>query len=1097
MRIIHLSDVHYSSDQSNFNQNILEPLINDLKEQNEEKRIELICFTGDMIDKGGHPNEIDFIFREFENNFINPILNELKMDKDRFLFVPGNHDIERKKIIPPFELGLKTTLINVDKIEEDMKTPENLHMERIDKYKSFEKNFYNNFENYKKNSFGYSFCFEKNNNRIAIAGINSSWRCSGDDDKGNLIVGRKQLEDIKHNFTEEDYDLKIALMHHPFEYLVSCEKNEVEESIIRDYDLLLTGHNHSANTFNTRKSYGNSLILSQASSNWEVNRNITNTAFNNGYTIIDFFKEEEKLNFKYRIFNWTKEIFVADNNMGEGDSAEATFFLEKNTNREWIDFFTNIKSKMIEFSDDTQKSMVSYGTNSTASSNIDDIFVSPDIVIGQDIEEKDISIKEKKKKLDLESLINYEKSLILFGPKEIGKTTLLYKNFKYYLDNSIKQKKIPVYIDMRTAENKLEKEISGFLGLSVTKTKENLRKYNFVLLLDNIKFDESKKSQEYIKQLNSLLEEYPKLKIIGTSTSYGDQEQLQKVYDNNLSTNIDVANISYFGFGEIKTLMSKWLGNNHIEDKSLDDLVQNFHNLNIPSTPLSVSLFLWIYEKQKNFRPINNAALLNNFVEKLFEKHSEEDAYADEFDYVNKENILAAVSFKMLETNEKNYRLSKNVLNETISNVIKAKKMSTIKVDSRRSFSEWLIDYYEEKGILISESSGNGVIFYKFKLQCFMDFFLAKYMTLDNQFKNRVFSENYLLYEDEIDYYTGLNRHESFSLEFVYENMLTLFSKMIPDVDKNDEIKNIILEKELQFERYFNINDSRKSLIELMNLSETDNEKVDEVLDRNKSSKLEQRETENNALLKDSNDQYQKGEILKKHKLEEMSQVDKLQKAWVITAKVLKNTDEMLDGKYRLDAFQGVIFCSLLSLLLFHKNAETRISSLNEEESEIQEFYNFFVRFGILLHENVLYSVMGTNKLNAIVEEYLAQVYVPKNSKNDYKVVMKNVSDIELFFVVLFYSDNSGEYYKEYLKYVITNVRSNYIRDSMMLKLGSLHASCDKNSIKERDYKELINYLISKTGGEKYYEKAQKNASFQNNFGKKEVVDSMKEKMSK
>ena len=121
MRIAHISDVHYHPSQKNFTVEILNPLIKDLKEQNGERCIDLICYTGDLIDKGGFdiskPVTTAECFQEFEKNFILPIIDSLDLNRSRFLFVPGNHDIDRSKIIQNFENGLITTLNNEEMIQ--------------------------------------------------------------------------------------------------------------------------------------------------------------------------------------------------------------------------------------------------------------------------------------------------------------------------------------------------------------------------------------------------------------------------------------------------------------------------------------------------------------------------------------------------------------------------------------------------------------------------------------------------------------------------------------------------------------------------------------------------------------------------------------------------------------------------------------------------------------------------------------------------------------------------------------------------------------------------------------------------------------------
>ena len=54
IRIVHLSDIHLSHDKVELAEEfVIKALINDLKSYDKEQRIDLVVFSGDLIDKGG------------------------------------------------------------------------------------------------------------------------------------------------------------------------------------------------------------------------------------------------------------------------------------------------------------------------------------------------------------------------------------------------------------------------------------------------------------------------------------------------------------------------------------------------------------------------------------------------------------------------------------------------------------------------------------------------------------------------------------------------------------------------------------------------------------------------------------------------------------------------------------------------------------------------------------------------------------------------------------------------------------------------------------------------------------------------------------
>lgn len=94
LRILHLSDLHLVKEHPAMD-TLLMYLNRSMDEIQEDRGIDLVIFTGDLIDKGGASfGDINTAFKKFEEVVITPILEKLKLSKDRFVFIPGNHDTE-------------------------------------------------------------------------------------------------------------------------------------------------------------------------------------------------------------------------------------------------------------------------------------------------------------------------------------------------------------------------------------------------------------------------------------------------------------------------------------------------------------------------------------------------------------------------------------------------------------------------------------------------------------------------------------------------------------------------------------------------------------------------------------------------------------------------------------------------------------------------------------------------------------------------------------------------------------------------------------------------------------------------------------------
>ncbi len=100
---------------------------------------------------------------------------------------------------------------------------------------------------------------------VDILGLNSALFAGydGDDDK-KLALGQFQV-DAALKEAEKGADLTIALFHHPFPCLHNCEKVS-RNSLIRNADLILTGHVHEEGNVQQRDAAGNAVLIGAGAS---------------------------------------------------------------------------------------------------------------------------------------------------------------------------------------------------------------------------------------------------------------------------------------------------------------------------------------------------------------------------------------------------------------------------------------------------------------------------------------------------------------------------------------------------------------------------------------------------------------------------------------------------------------------------------------------------------------------------------------------------------------------------------------------------------------------------------------------------------------
>jgi hypothetical protein len=84
--------------------------------------------------------------------------------------------------------------------------------------------------------------------KFSIIGLNSAWLClSGEKDRGNLVVGERQVIEAMKAIEDERPHFVIAMIHHPLFWLCPFEYKAIEDKLGQVCDFVLRGHLHETN----------------------------------------------------------------------------------------------------------------------------------------------------------------------------------------------------------------------------------------------------------------------------------------------------------------------------------------------------------------------------------------------------------------------------------------------------------------------------------------------------------------------------------------------------------------------------------------------------------------------------------------------------------------------------------------------------------------------------------------------------------------------------------------------------------------------------------------------------------------------------------
>lgn len=199
LNILHISDAHIQMAAKEEVSEIVAKMINDaLKVQKKQNiKIDLVCFTGDLIQRGDKAIDDEKQLELAEEILVNPVLSGLGLEKDKFIMVPGNHEVDVKKIVKATEKGLLVE--SLEEINDNVSDMDEVYLARLDYFYQWIDNYYDDII---REKIGYAFLREIDGKKIGIACIDSAWRSSGKGgcEKGIMYVGQKQINDLYKSF---------------------------------------------------------------------------------------------------------------------------------------------------------------------------------------------------------------------------------------------------------------------------------------------------------------------------------------------------------------------------------------------------------------------------------------------------------------------------------------------------------------------------------------------------------------------------------------------------------------------------------------------------------------------------------------------------------------------------------------------------------------------------------------------------------------------------------------------------------------------------------------------------------------------------------
>lgn len=256
---LHLSDIHFT-ESSTYDENIvLRALVRDVNEQihDEGLKPDFIVVTGDIA-FSGNPAEY-----ALARHFFETLLNVTGLARERLFIVPGNHDVNRK-LITRGAKAIGAALNDRDSTNTVLASREDrqLLLARFRGYAEFFNEYFAGHLTFNDDSYFYTYPFKVNGIDIALLGLNSAWLSESNQDKEKkLVIGEAQTRKVLDAALVANAKLKIALMHHPFDWLREFDQKDSAALLLDNSDFILHGHLHQTALTQLGSPDSNAMII--------------------------------------------------------------------------------------------------------------------------------------------------------------------------------------------------------------------------------------------------------------------------------------------------------------------------------------------------------------------------------------------------------------------------------------------------------------------------------------------------------------------------------------------------------------------------------------------------------------------------------------------------------------------------------------------------------------------------------------------------------------------------------------------------------------------------------------------------------------------
>jgi predicted phosphodiesterase len=773
LTILHLSDFHFSKRKRREQEIVVDALIDDLtKLCVGHRKPDLVVFSGDLVQAAGedlHADAFDFL--------ISRVAEATGCSDERLFVVAGNHDVERA--------GIETRADEMKSWRSLIGMPdENPKFNELYEQKAFDEAINSKFAQYQElesylrlssprklrldTSFASVDFIEEL--KVDLVIFNSSVLSTGglkafDKDERRLVIPEYAVLEAVKALTPKSY--RVFVTHHPFAMLSEANARILDREFAGHADLHLFGHMHDPQPKEITGLRGK-VLSSQAGAIFTAR-----DKYYDGYSLITVDRTNGASETLIRSYFSERSVFddgidvVAGGRWYPSQEARQHFRRIAAPIND-APFREHLKGPALQ-------GMLSRESGNGNMGEIYGRFVAPPLrkTFLQDSKADDTPV-EVDTPIAFDAFVGDDANAIVYGPAEYGRTTLLRQlRYRLLLDaETIRFARLPAFLDFSDIPPNVEEMARKMRGAAEATPDTNdfeslLSLGHACVLIDDVNFRDRKR----MTVLRQFVERFPKARYVFT-TPQSASGPMNAVVNPEMPVRFDAVTIRELRRNDMRSLLSQDQRCDDVE-MWLDRLQDELREINLPFTAANGSILIEILSQKFNFRPINRAVLMEQFVDSTLRKAEVDQSRRETFDYTNKTDLLAHIA-EWMAREDKYVPLKEAVRGEMRRHL----DMIGLVADVDDLMAEFL-----QAKIFVNRSDSR----LSFRYRAVLEYFIAHRMAREPSFRAWVLEEGrYLHFVNEIQYYAGKVRNDAELVRIIAERSARIATSALPDLEALD-----------------------------------------------------------------------------------------------------------------------------------------------------------------------------------------------------------------------------------------------------------------------------------------------------------------------